>query len=380
MRRLLWTLAALLVVAPVVEAQEAPQRLNCVAFGDSITRGKRDNPGGGGYPARLQSRLRQAGWESTIENKGVDGEQTAAGLSRIDRVLDGNEDCVFIMHGTNDMLAQVSTETIMFNIRGMATKAQNKGVRPVHATTIPFSPNAKRNANNRQTRELSAEIRRLAFETGRDLVPIFDDFFNTPNFFFDFYYQGSDDFVGHPNAAGYDKMAGIYFNVVTGNDTNPPVPGTLVPAFMATNVSPTTQVRVELFDLESGINQSQLSMSINGAPVQTQMGGDSRRTEIVHTPSQPFTTPVQVRVRAVDLAGNVMDRVLIEFSPAGAQTAQGDLNGDGQVDGVDLILLGFRFGSRAGQVRYRPAADLNSDGVIDGADLAILATNFGSFA
>ena len=379
MRTILGVCLAGLLVPLAVRAQEA-QSLNCVAFGDSITRGKRDCAGCGGYPARLEGRLKDAGWDAKITNKGVDGEQTAAGLSRIDRVLTGGEDCVFIMHGTNDLLELISVETIRFNIAGMASKAEAKGVRPVHATTIPFSPNAKRNSNNKATKDLAREIRHLAWSTNRELVPVFDDFYNTPNFFFEFYYQGSDDFVGHPNAAGYDKLAGIFFNVVTGNDTNPPVTGNIIPADDSKNVSPSTEVRIELFDLESGINQSQLTMSINGQVVQTATGGDSRRTELVHNPSQPFTAPAQVRVRAVDLAGNVMDRVVTSFSPAGAQTTQGDLNEDGRVDGIDLIILGFRFGSRSGQPRYRPIADLNSDGVIDGADLAILASNFGGFA
>ena len=50
------------------------------------------------------------------------------------------------------------------------------------------------------------------------------------------------------------------------------------------------------------------------------------------------------------------------------------------MDGIDLIIMGYRFGSTQGQTRYKPGADLNTDGVINGEDLAILASNFGQFA
>ena len=59
-------------------------------------------------------------------------------------------------------------------------------------------------------------------------------------------------------------------------------------------------------------------MSINGQAFQTAMGGDAQRTEIVHTPSQPFTGPAQVHVSASDLAGNRMDKLVTVFTPAGS--------------------------------------------------------------
>ena len=46
-------------------------------------------------------------------------------------------------------------------------------------------------------------------------------------------------------------------------------------------------------------------------------------------------------------------------------STQGDLNGDGIVDGVDLTLLLGGWGTAG-------PGDLNGDGMVDGADLAIL--------
>jgi uncharacterized protein (DUF2141 family) len=46
---------------------------------------------------------------------------------------------------------------------------------------------------------------------------------------------------------------------------------------------------------------------------------------------------------------------------------QGDLNGDGVVNGADLGILLTGWGTSG-------AGDLNGDGVVDGADLGILLT------
>jgi len=65
--------------------------------------------------------------------------------------------------------------------------------------------------------------------------------------------------------------------------------------------------------------------------------------------------------------------------------APGDINGDGVVDGSDLIIIERAFGScgpdflYAGSppnLRWNRDADINSDGVIDGVDLALAARSF----
>jgi hypothetical protein len=55
----------------------------------------------------------------------------------------------------------------------------------------------------------------------------------------------------------------------------------------------------------------------------------------------------------------------------------GDVNGDGHVDGSDLIIVAHAFGSYPGNPRWNPIADLNNDMRVDGADLTIVAINFG---
>jgi hypothetical protein len=55
----------------------------------------------------------------------------------------------------------------------------------------------------------------------------------------------------------------------------------------------------------------------------------------------------------------------------------GDVNGDGKVDGNDIIAAARAFASIAGGPRWNPDADLNGDGRVDGRDLIIIARNFG---
>jgi hypothetical protein len=51
-----------------------------------------------------------------------------------------------------------------------------------------------------------------------------------------------------------------------------------------------------------------------------------------------------------------------------------DFHGDGLVDGADLAVLLYSWGS------WHACADLTGDGVVDGADLAIFLDSWGSFS
>jgi hypothetical protein len=58
---------------------------------------------------------------------------------------------------------------------------------------------------------------------------------------------------------------------------------------------------------------------------------------------------------------------LAQTGPICPPPVQGDLNGDGVVNGADLGILLTGWGTDG-------AGDLNGDGVVDGADLGILLT------
>jgi hypothetical protein len=54
----------------------------------------------------------------------------------------------------------------------------------------------------------------------------------------------------------------------------------------------------------------------------------------------------------------------------------GDVNYDGKVDGIDIVIVSRAFGSTFGGVGWNPRADLNDDGKVDGIDLVIVARLF----
>lgn len=57
-------------------------------------------------------------------------------------------------------------------------------------------------------------------------------------------------------------------------------------------------------------------------------------------------------------------------------TVPGDIDGNFNVDGGDLGLLGFAWYSRPGDLNWNANADINSDNLVDGSDLGILGLNW----
>jgi len=65
--------------------------------------------------------------------------------------------------------------------------------------------------------------------------------------------------------------------------------------------------------------------------------------------------------------------------PGGPITVRilGDINGDGKVDGRDIVIAAKAFGTRPRDPRWNPDADVNQDGRVDGRDITLIARNFG---
>lgn len=362
-----------------------------LAFGDSITMpgvaggpsfddAEHPCPDECGYPARLEDMLQAAGIPAEVINRGVGGEDTTEGIERIDQVLDSvDADVMLLMEGTNDVSLGISVETTRFNLNQMAQKAAARGVTTVHATVIPRTPDANLgDGDNVITQRLNWQIRELAYNRGRELADPFEVFRSIPNVFAEYYSPGSDA-VGHPNPAGFELLAEIFFDVLTGVDSVPPVPGGVEPSDGADGVAGMAQVRLTLYDFGAGIDLGATDLLINGQPVAASVSGDTRRADLRYTPTSPFPGVVDVGYHAVDLAParNERTRVLATFTTRGAEFVEGDLNQDGRVDGIDLIALARAFGSVNGESRYARYVDINRDNRVDGADLAILAGNFG---
>jgi len=372
-----------LVLAPVLcLASGAPlaAQTRYLAFGDSLTFGVGD-PEGEGYPPRLEALLEERGFPATVASSGVPGETTAEGLSRIIEVLDVEADVLLLMEGTNDIGGRISPETIRFNLQEMAQRAADRGVETVHLTIVPRLPSANFDGANRVTGELAALVRELAWSRGEELADPFEVLlFQTPGVFEDLYVGGEDKL--HLNPAGYDRLAEIVADVLTGVDAVPPVPGVVTPTNDEQRVDPFTEVRVDLFDFGAGIDLDFTELRINGKLVPQTLTGDSRRVTLSFQPTEPLGGVVFVEARSQDFASpvNALERELVQFVVAGTEFLAGDIDRDGRVDGADLVAFAVRFGSQRGDGVFRAFADLNGDDVVDGLDLALLASNFGQSA
>ncbi len=377
-----------LAIALLGAASHAGAQTGYIAFGDSITAGVGDDPANvpPGYPPRLEALLDDAGTPATILNAGHGGENTVEGVTRIDQVLAdaaAGNDVLLLMEGTNDISNGISVETTRFDLQEMARKAENAGLSVVQATTIPRYPSAKIDADNVANLTLDENIRDQAGHRNRLLADPFEVFSAMPNLFATYYYQppaGTSDPVGHPNAAGYDQLAQIFFDVLREHDTVAPVTGLTSPLHGTENVSPNTTITVDVWDFGAGINLAATRLLVNGSDAGVDAVGDTRHAQLSYQPPLPLSGVVRVGLRSADLAvptPNGADRDVARFVIAGTVSLAGDLDRDGRVDGADLVQFARRFGASEGDPLFLAAADFNADRTIDGSDLAILASNFG---
>ncbi|MEA2604354.1 MAG: acyl-CoA thioesterase [Acidobacteriota bacterium] len=372
------------LVPAFAAAQTTPRKY--IAYGDSITEGRGDDPARAekGYPPRLQLLLQAAGVSATVLNRGLGGERTPDSLARIDQIVAEGQpgDYFLLMEGTNDISRAISPETTIFNLDEMARRAEVRSMVALHATVIPRKPDAKVDADNVINDALNGRIRNLAGLRQRREADPYEVFRSTPNLFPGFYVLVADDPVGHPNAAGYDLMARVFFNALQGIDTVPPVTGILNPAHGARNVPADARIDVDLWDFISGIDLANTFLLVNGTVTPVVPTGNAVHARLSYQSLSPLTGIVSVGLRSRDLAtpANAVDREIARFTIAGFVGLQGDINLDRRVDGSDLVSFGLHFGAVRGDLRYDANADLNADGKIDGLDLAILASNFGRTA
>lgn len=375
-------LAAALGLTPAAgqERGVAEELITYVAFGDSITHGVGDGSIFGGptrgYPTRLESRLQNA----VVRNRGVDGERTDAGLTRIDSVLAEGGDVLLLMEGSNDVTRGYPLETTLFNLGEMARRAEQSGFTVIQATTIPRLPDIAVDPDNVLNQALNQGIRNLAGAAGRDLVDNFHRFQQLPNLFESYYTDLlPKDPVGHPNAAGYAAMADYFEDVLEGRDEVPPVPGLIFPNSGDIGVDAMTPIIVEVWDFGSGIALSSLQLRVDGSIVPTTPAGDARGATLRWDPDVPLSGKVLVDLIGRDTASpaNAADRQIARWFVDDTRFAPGDITRDGRVDDHDLRIIRDAFGSFQGTGRFDPAADLTGDGRVNGEDLAIWAAGFG---
>lgn len=172
-------------------AEAAPVRI--VAFGDSLTAGYRLAPGEA-FPNRLEKALRDKGVDAKVENAGVSGDTTAAGLARLDWGVPAETDIVILQLGANDALRGIDPKVTLSNLDSIIRQLKAKGAKVLLAGML-----APRNLGEDYARRFDAIFPELARAHGLALYPFFlEGIALRPDL-------NLDDGM-HPNARGVDVI------------------------------------------------------------------------------------------------------------------------------------------------------------------------------
>lgn len=141
-----------------------------LAFGDSLYAGYGLSQNDGFVPD-LQKALNAAGKDVRVHNAGVSGDTTAAGLRRMDFVLDSlskNPDLVILGLGGNDLLRGLKPEESRANLDMMVKKLKDRNI-PVMLTGMVAPINLGKEYGD----TFNSIYPDLAEKYGTDLYPFF---------------------------------------------------------------------------------------------------------------------------------------------------------------------------------------------------------------
>lgn len=104
-----------------------PARPRIVAFGDSLTIGlgllEQE-----AYPALLQRKIDDAGYNFEVVNAGVSGDTSAGGLRRLDWALEGDVKVLIAAFGGNDGLRGLPVSQMKDNLSEIIDRARERGI------------------------------------------------------------------------------------------------------------------------------------------------------------------------------------------------------------------------------------------------------------
>ena len=142
-------------------------------------------------------------------------------------------------------------------------------------------------------------------------------------------------------------------------------------AFIPISATPVVQI-----DNSTGFTKFNVSLSapLNGdgavAVIQFQVMAEGVKNSTLHL----------YDVALVDSGGAALPFSTVDGSFSNLKIAPGDLNHDGIVDIRDAILFSRVFGSHSGDPDWNPEADMDGNGEIDIIDMIMIAMRFGSTA
>lgn len=171
-----------------------PARADTIlAFGDSLTAGYGLN-GQDSFPSRLETALRESGYDVRVINGGVSGDTTAGGLARLDWLMQERPDLVIVELGANDALRGLDPAMTRRNLDAIVTGIKKQGARVLLAGMLA-PPN-------------------MGPEYGKEFNSIYDDLARDHNIvLYPFFLEGVagepalnlDDGM-HPNARGVAEI------------------------------------------------------------------------------------------------------------------------------------------------------------------------------
>jgi acyl-CoA thioesterase I len=185
------------------------------AFGDSITAGfldlkRRDLrlTTSNNYPNILQGKLRRLDPAWTVINRGVGGEVTSQGASRINSILrNDGPGFILIMEGANDASQCQDSNTTSNNLRNMVNSAKANKTIPIIGTITPNFRNDP--CADDVIDGVNASIRGFAAAENVQLAEIFNGMNQR-----DLFGIAPDRDPIHPNEQGYAVMAEIWFQAM----------------------------------------------------------------------------------------------------------------------------------------------------------------------
>lgn len=148
-------------------ASAEPLRL--VAFGDSLTAGY-GLGAADAFPVQLQAALKAKGHDVVIENAGVSGDTTSAGLARLDWSIPDGTQGVIVELGANDALRGLDPAIAEASLEKILARLKERGI-PVLLAGMRAPPNLGTAYQER----FDPIYARLAEKYGMPLYPFFLD-------------------------------------------------------------------------------------------------------------------------------------------------------------------------------------------------------------
>jgi acyl-CoA thioesterase I len=140
-----------------------------VAFGDSLTAGY-GLPQFASYPALLQKKLDDDGFNYEVVNAGVSGDTSAGGVRRIDWALDGEVRVVILELGANDILRGQPIDEMKKNLATIIERAKSRG-----ATVLLAGMEAPTSSGDEYRKAAHEAFVSLARQYQIPLIPFFLD-------------------------------------------------------------------------------------------------------------------------------------------------------------------------------------------------------------